>query len=219
MCDGFELVKILWNYMQMNQKIDRADCIIALGSCDTSVAHFASNLYLEGYADKIIFTGGLGKITKKIWDEAEADKFAEIAVKRGVSKEKIYIERNSTNTGDNFRFSKALIEKENLGIKSAIIACKPYCERRAYAAFKKIMPEYDGIVASRNITPEEYYKENEFNEIVSKDEWINVLVGDVQRMKVFAEKDWQINMDIPVDVWNAYEQLAKSGFDKYVIKE
>ncbi len=205
--------------MQMNHKLEKSDCIIALGSVDISIASFASKLYLEGYADKIIFTGGLGKITQKIWNEAEADKFAEIAIKLGVPKDKIYIERNSTNTGDNFRFSKELIEKENLDIKSFIIVCKPYNERRTYAAFKQLMPEYKGIVASRNITPEEYYKENEFNENVPKNEWINVLVGDVQRIKVFAEKGWQIKMNIPDDVWNAYEQLVKAGFDKYVIKE
>lgn len=38
--------------------------------------------------------------------------------------------------------------------------CKPYDEKRAYAAFKKIMPEYDVIIHSENISCEEYYKRN-----------------------------------------------------------
>ena len=131
---------------------------------------------------------------------------------------KIYIENESTNTGDNFRFSKKLIERENLDVKSALIVCKPYTERRAYAAFKKIMPEYDGIVASKNITCEEYYNQCG-NDVESKDEWIHVLVGDVQRIKAFAEKGWQIEMDIPENVWETYEKLAEMGYDNYVIKE
>lgn len=43
------------------------------------------------------------------------------------------------------------------------------------------MPEYDVIIHSENINCEEYYKRN-------GNEWIDVLVGDVQRMKLFYEK-------------------------------
>lgn len=59
---------------------------------------------------------------------------------------------------------------------------------------------------------EEYYKRN-------GNEWINVLVGDVQRMKLFYEKGWQIKMEIPQEVWNAYEILVKKGYDKFVLKD
>ena len=45
--------------------------------------------------------------------KTEAEKFAEIAIKKGVPRENIYLEKESTNTGDNFRFSKKLIEKDS----------------------------------------------------------------------------------------------------------
>lgn len=77
--------------------------------------------------------------------------------------------------------------------------CKPYDEKRVYAAFKKIMPEYDVIIHSENISCEEYYKKN-------GNEWINVLVGDVQRMKLFYEKGWQIKMEIPQEVWDTQDE-------------
>ncbi len=38
--------------------------------------------------------------------------------KKGVPKEKIYLEKESTNTGDNFRFTKKIIEKANLKNKN-----------------------------------------------------------------------------------------------------
>ena len=139
------------------------------------------------------------------------EKFAKIAIKEGVPKENIYIEKKSTNTGDNFRFSKELIERERLQVKSCIVVCKPYDEKRVYAAFKKIIPEYELIIHSENISCEEYYKKN-------GKEWIDVLVGDIQRMKLFYEKGWQIKMEIPDNVWNAYEILAKKGYDKYIFK-
>lgn len=205
-----EQIQVLWNYMKMNHEIRNADCIIGLGTMDINVANVASELYLKGYANKLIFSGGLGKITSKLWNETEAEKFAKIAIQRGVPSNNIYLEKESTNTGDNFRFSKKLIENLKLDIKSCIIVCKPYDEKRAYATFKKIMPEYDGIVYSENISCEEYYQKY-------GNEWVHVLVGDIQRMKIFYEKGWQIKMDIPQNVWKAYETLVKKGYDKFVL--
>lgn len=207
-----ELVKIIWDYMKMNQKLQKSDCIIGQGTEDINVAKTVAKLYFEGLADKIIFTGGLGKITYKLWKETEADKFAKVAIEMGVPKEKIYIENKSTNTGDNFRFSKELIEKERLSVKSCLVVCKPYDEKRSYAAFKKIMPEYDCTICSEEISCEEYYYKN-------NKEWINVLVGDVQRMKLFYEKGWQIKMDIPDVVWEAYRKLVDLGYTKFVLKD
>lgn len=210
--EDIKLIQILWDYMRMNHEIKYSDCIIGLGTMDTNVANIASELYLNGYANKLIFSGGLGKITYKLWNETEAEKFAKIAIEKGVPSKDIYLEKESTNTGDNFRFSKRLIENLKLDIKSCIVVCKPYDEKRAYAAFKKIMPEYDVIIHSENISCEEYYKRN-------GNEWVNVLVGDIQRMKLFYEKGWQIKMNIPQNVWNAYEILAKRGYDKFILKD
>lgn len=126
-----EEIKILWDYMKMNHKLKKADCIIGLGSTDTNVANIVAELYLEGYSNKIIFSGGLGKDTYKLWNKTEAEKFAEIAIKKGVPKEKIYLEKESTNTGDNFRFTKKIIEKANLKIKTCIVVCNP-TEKKEY---------------------------------------------------------------------------------------
>ena len=104
------------------------------------------------------------------------------------------------------------IENEKLDIKSCIVVSKPYDEKRAYASFKKIMTEYKVIIHSENISCEEYYKRN-------GDEWVNVLVGDIQRMKLFYEKGWQIKMNIPQIVWNTYEILVKRGYNKFILKD
>ena len=210
--DDIKYIQTLWDFMKMNQSLEKADCMIVLGCSDINVVDVAINVYNKGLADNIIFTGGYGKITKDIWNVPEAEKFAQIAIKKGVPKEKIYIEKESTNTGDNFRFSKKLIEQLKLDIKSCIVVCKPYDEKRAYASFKKIMPEYDVIITSENISCEDYYQKN-------GTEWINVLVGDIQRMKLFYEKGWQIKMDIPKKVWDAYKILVEKGYDKFVYKD
>lgn len=213
-----ELIKKLWNYMKSNQKIEKSDCIIGLGCEDLNIAKIAVDLYFKGYGDKIIFSGGLGKVTRNIWNEPEANKFAKYAVENGVPKEKIYVENKSTNTGDNFRFTKELIKQERLNVKTCIVVCKPYVEKRVEATLKKIMPECKGIVTSQNIEFEQYCNQYE-NEIGNRNEVIEDLVGSVERMKVFAERGWQIQMDIPNTVWQAYEDLVKMGYDKYYTKK
>ena len=43
------------------------------------------------------------------------------------------------------------------------------------------------------------------------------MVGDLQRIKVYAEKGFQVYQEIPSNVWNAYERLVKIGFDKELV--
>jgi hypothetical protein len=43
------------------------------------------------------------------------------------------------------------------------------------------------------------------------------MAGDLQRIKVYAEIGFQIYQEIPPNVWNAYEQLVKSGFNEHLI--
>ena len=99
-----KLIQILWDYMRMNYEIKHSDCIIGLGTEGTNVANIAAELYLNGYANKLIFSGGLGKVTYKLWNETEAEKFAKIAIEKGVPSKDIYLEKESTNTGDNLDF-------------------------------------------------------------------------------------------------------------------
>ena len=88
----FELIKVLWDYMHMNHTLEKADAILVLGCSDMSVVDVGVDVYKKGYADKIIFSGGLGKDTSKMWDEPEANKFAKKAQEQGIPANKIIIE-------------------------------------------------------------------------------------------------------------------------------
>src|SRR4026209_2033280 len=129
--------KIVWDYLNINDTLERSDCILVLGSHDTRVAERGAELFLEGWAPLLIFSGGLGRLTADVWSEAEADKFAAIAIKRGVPESSIFVENNSTNTGDNILSTQALLKEKNLDPESFIVVQKPYMERRSFATFKK----------------------------------------------------------------------------------
>ncbi|MBL8188199.1 MAG: hypothetical protein JNK38_09335 [Acidobacteria bacterium] len=50
-----------------------------------------------------------------------------------------------------------------------------------------------------------------------KDLVINIMVGDLQRIRDYPAKGFQIEQDIPANVWQAYEQLIALGYDKHLI--
>jgi uncharacterized SAM-binding protein YcdF (DUF218 family) len=110
--EAIELSKILWNYLHINNKLEKSDCILVFGSHDTRVAERAAELFLEGWAPILIFSGGLGRLTEGIWEDTEAEKFSAIAKNNGVPESAILIENKSTNTGNNILFTQALLKKK-----------------------------------------------------------------------------------------------------------
>src|ERR1700733_7387140 len=94
-----EAARKLWDYHHMNQMPAPADCILVLGSHDLRVANRGAELYLQGLSPILLFSGGLGNVTRDIWKVPEADQFARIALDMGVPAEAIFIENQSTNTG------------------------------------------------------------------------------------------------------------------------
>ena len=45
----------------------------------------------------------------------------------------------------------------------------------------------------------------------------SVRVGDLQRIKLYPEKGFQIPQEIPGEIWAAYEELVRVGYDKYLV--
>lgn len=206
------LAKKIWDYHHVNHTLVPSDCILTLGSHDTRVAERAAQLYHEGWAPLLIFAGGLGRLTSDRWSEPEADLFARIAEEKGVPKEAILIENRSTNTGENIQFVKRLLTEKGLDPQTFIIVQKPYMERRSFATFARAWPEKAFVVTSPQIPFEEYP-----NEEISLAHVINIMVGDLQRIRLYPEKGFQIYQEIPADVWQAYERLVVLGFDKQLV--
>lgn len=90
-------------------------------------------------------------------------------------------------------------------------------ERRSYATFRRQWPEKDVVVTSPQASFDEYLKSYS-NPALSSDELVSIMVGDLQRIRVYAAKGYQIAQDIPDDVWDAFEQLVQAGYDKYLVR-
>ena len=210
------LVEKIWHYHQLNHDLSHADAILALCSHDTVVAERAAQLFLDGWASRLIFAGGLGVITKHFWSEPEADQFARIAIDMGVPAACILTENQSTNTGENVLFTRRMLAARGLDLRRFIVVQKPYMERRAYATFRKVWPEADVIVTSPKIPLDEYLARHS-HETISADDVISIMVGDLQRIRLYPGKGFQIPQEIPDDVWDAFNRLVKAGYDRHLI--
>ena len=205
--------KIIWDYHHVNHLPVSSDCILTLGSHDTRVADRAAELYLAGWAPVLIFSGGLGRLTEGMWKKPEAELFADIAMQKGVPEEAILIENKSTNTGENIRFVQRLLEEKGLSPASFIVVQKPYMERRSLATFEKNWTGKQFVVTSPQISFDDYPTHD-----ISMERVINIMVGDLQRIKVYPEKGFQTYQYIPDDVWQAYKKLVALGFTEQLIE-
>ncbi len=210
------LVERVWDYHQLNHRLAKSDAILVLCSHDKAVAETGARLYLEGWAPLLIFSGGLGSITRHLWQEPEADQFAEIAAAMGVPRQDIVIENRSTNTGENVLFTRQLLAERQLDPARFIVVQKPYMERRSYATFRKVWPEKDVLVTSPKVSLDEYLGKYS-NEALTTDDVISIMVGDLQRIKLYPAKGFQIHQDIPDDVWQAYDELVEMGYDSRLV--
>lgn len=201
----------IWNYHQLPRYAGEADLIIGLGSYSIKVAEQAASLYLDGKAPKILFTGGFGNWTKDTFLKTESETFKSTAVSMGVPEENIYCETKATNTGKNIIFSRQLIKNIGLNPDTVLFISKPNMMRRCYATCKQQWPEITSYFTSPKINIEDQIEKHHDLESV-----INEIVGDILRISEYPKLGYQINQEIPNDIWDAFNALVAQGYDKHL---
>lgn len=214
-------IRLIWDYMHLGHTLEKADAIVVLGSYDIRVAEYAAQLWLKGWAPYLVCAGS-GTVHEKspFWQRfvgsTEAEVFADIARAAGVPDSAILIENQSQNTGQNYEFTLRLLAKKNIDVTRIIAVQKPFMERRTYATGRVWLPEnVELIVTSPLLALEEYPDAITGND----DLWIHNMVGDLQRIKEYPARGFQIHQDIPADVWTAYEHLVAQGYTRGLIKD
>jgi len=208
-----DLAGILWDYMMLRQEVSPADVILVLGSNDVRVGEHGARLFLRGLAPLMVCSGKVGRLTAGRFEKSEAETFADAAVRLGVPRSAILIEDASTNTGENIDRSRALLASRGIHPSRLILVQKPYMERRAWATFKRRWSEPDLMVTSPPIPYDEYPTPG-----IPRDLVINILVGDVQRMRVYAERGFQVPQPVPDEVWAAWEELVARGYTGHLVR-
>lgn len=91
---------------------------------------YAVELFRKGYASHLIFSSGYSYVFK----EAQVMKL--LAVSLGVPEKAIVLEEKATNTYQNVKFTKEILDKHTL--KSILLVSSPYHMLRASLTFRKV---------------------------------------------------------------------------------
>jgi uncharacterized SAM-binding protein YcdF (DUF218 family) len=106
------------------------------------------------------------------------------------------------------------LKERNLDPESFLLVQKPYMERRSYATFKQHWPEKKLLVTSPQINFEDYPVPE-----IPMEKVIDIMVGDLQRIREYPARKFQLAQDIPPEVWTAYERLVELGFSSHLMKD
>ena len=215
--DFLEPLQVIWDYLCLHQQPGKADVIVGFGNFNDNIARRAAELYHQGLAPKILFTGGLGRNTLGLLPETEAARFARVAMECGVPDQDIIREDKSTNTAENIHFTRKLLEELNIPHDHILGVHQPFMERRITAAMGVYWPEQSFSVTSPQVTIPQYLEAAKAQGI-TENASISVIVGDFQRMKLYADKGWQLPQEIPEAAWDAFHALVALGYDKQLAK-
>jgi uncharacterized SAM-binding protein YcdF (DUF218 family) len=205
-------VATLWAYHQMGHQIRPVDVIIGLGSHDLSVATHAAQLWKQGIAPLIVFTGANAPTTVARFPRGEAVHYREHAIELGVPDDAILIEPAATNTAENITLTRDVLAAHGHTPRSVMLISRPYQQRRAYATCRKVCPEIDVICGSIPLALDDYVAS-----IGDPERVINMLVGDTQRIEVYARRGFATSQPMPNGVRQAYDRLVSHGYTRRLI--
>ncbi|MGW9302365.1 YdcF family protein [Streptomyces cyaneofuscatus] len=204
---NWEDARRIWSYHQMGHTLRPCSVAIGLGSHDLGVADTSVDLYKRGMVPLLLFTGATSPTTRKRMPRGEAVHYRERALELGVPSAAVLVEPRARNTGENIRFSRAVLEEEGIEATSVLLISKPYEERRAYATARKLWPEVEIVSASTPMTLDEYVDSIGDARLV-----IDMLMGALQRLMIYPDQGFMISQPVPADVSEAYQRLRQAGF-------
>lgn len=205
----------IYNYLRVESPIPaRADVIIAGGSgTRTDMADRAAELFHEGVASRIIFSG----FSHPKFDVNESELLARRARQLGVPEGAIICEPKATNTGLNIRLSEEALKARGVIADSVVLIHKPYMTRRfiatAEAQWSKPLPEFS--VTSINEGFEQYLQREE--SLGLAETMLRSMLKDYAVIKTHPEQGYQTPQPIDEEAENAYHRLLSQGFEEQII--
>ena len=209
--------RIVWDYLQLKHHPIPADIIVVFGTNDLRVARFAARLYHEGFGPSLVCTGGMahqGDLLATNWHKTEAEMYADEAVALGVPPDRIILEPLAANTAENVRFTRRLLCRNGVRPRNLLLATKPFMQRRVWATMAVEWPEIPASVASETMTLDEYFTED-----LPAEKVIPIMLGDLQRIWIYAHRGWSAAQIVTPEVVEAYRELKALGFTQQLLPE
>jgi uncharacterized SAM-binding protein YcdF (DUF218 family) len=223
------------------------DCVVLAGNCVLETAEGAFRAVKGAVSSNLLITGGIGHATeilrrkvamhpayRALVTEArtEAHILADIAERFwGIDRSNILIEPDSTNSGENARFSRRALENAGLPVRTILLIQDPTMQRRADATFRHVWSDHPDLTVLNwpTFTPRVHLAEEELqfdlNGIAglwSMDRFLALVMGEIPRLRDDPHgygprgKGFIAHVDIPEHIEAAYAQLKNSLADHFV---
>lgn len=202
----------LWNYLNLHHEPRPCDIGVGLGSHDLGVATFAAELHRRGMFPRLVLTGANAPTTIDRFPRGEAVHYREHVLSLGVPDEAILVEPRATNTGENVEFVRALLAETGTHVRSILLVSLPYQQRRAFATCRKQWPEVEVVCASGPLSLDAYVAN-----LGEPDRVLNMLVGEVQRIGLYADRGFIVPQPVPDGVRRACGQLVEAGYTRRLV--
>ena len=206
--------RALFAYLALSSSnLSKVDVIIGFGHFDLNIPRHCGELYTQGYADRIIFTGGIGSGTADL-GKPEAQVFMEELRYSypHIPEEAVIIEDTSTNTGENVQFTIQKL-KDNFPdlafdneIRSAILVANAYRQRRVWLTCRKYLP----FLLAYNTSPATTFDQERDRFAAKGFDFIQLLVGEIYRIIKYGQAGYLIQEDIPDHVSIQYHLLRET---------
>ena len=161
------------NFIFVSDEPQIVDAIFLPGGSHPEQPEYAARLYHQGFAKWLIPSGGIS-VKRDKWPgvrskaniysgdyQSDCEFFTDVFLKNGVPATAIIGEDKSGHTHDNAFFSRKIVDKKGVDIKTAMIVCKAFHARRCLMLYQMAFPYVDIIVCPvlcYNITKDNWYK-------------------------------------------------------------
>jgi DUF218 domain len=156
---GLETRAAITAFLFIKDEPEPVDFAFVLGSPTPSSIEPAIDLYLRGFAPKIVISGaGPGRATFRLRPRrSEAEIYKAYAIDRGISEKDIIVETKARNTKENFTFSYSLIQKhfDWTLVRSVSISGKPFHMRRALMTARAHWPAHLKLLMLPSYAPDD----------------------------------------------------------------
>jgi uncharacterized SAM-binding protein YcdF (DUF218 family) len=236
-----DLTELTSDELFARRGIRQIDRLILLGGITSpDFAEITAEAFHSGFAAGLMVVGGIGHSTQNLRDNIachprygkiptegrpEADMLVDILTAfLGVPPERILIERQSTNCGNNATFALEVARKEKAIPQTAVILQDPTMERRTCEAFLHewatapttfdcvapvipLLTVRDGAIAFADPVHAGYYK---------MDGFLKLVMGEIPRLRDDENgygpkgRNFINHVDIPETVLDAFDRLAES---------
>jgi uncharacterized SAM-binding protein YcdF (DUF218 family) len=180
------IIQAITDFIFVSDKLKRSDVIIIPGGSDPAVPEKAAEIYMDGYAQHIITTGGVSTKTGKfggvkrkqdIYNEdykTDCEFMTDVLIKNKVPASVILHEYKSGYTKENALLSRKVADENQLNIKTLIVVCKSFHARRCQMFWQFAFPDAEILIVPvdvYNITRDNWYTFDDGKERVMGELW------------------------------------------------